>query len=74
MHQDVGLYAAVLDAGERPSSRLAEGRHAWVHVARGDVAVNGKTLGEGDGAALSDEPRLEIRASSPSEVLVFDLA
>ena len=49
------------------------GRHAWVHVARGQVTVNGKTLGEGDGAALTDERAVEI-AGGDGEVLVFDLA
>ena len=34
---------------------LAKGRHAWVHVARGNVKVNGQTLGAGDGVAVSDE-------------------
>jgi hypothetical protein len=75
VHQDVALSAAVLDPGEVVEHAIAKGRHAWVQVVRGDgLSVNGKTLAAGDGAALSDEPRLELRATSPSEVLVFDLA
>jgi hypothetical protein len=46
-----------------------------VQVIRGDgLDVNGKKLGAGDGAALSDETGLDLRATSPSELLVFDLA
>ena len=50
------------------------GRHAWVHVARGHARVNGRELGEGDGAAISDEPSVVVEGVDPSEVLVFDLA
>jgi len=42
-------------------------------VARGAVSLNGVALGVGDGAALSEEGALDIRASAPAEVLLFDL-
>src|SRR5437867_4305541 len=34
IHQDVDLFSAVLNAGDRASHALRAGRHAWVHVAR----------------------------------------
>jgi quercetin 2,3-dioxygenase len=75
VHQDMSLYAAVLDAGQTAELAIGKGRHAWVQVVRGEgVTVNDKTLGAGDGAAISDEAKLDVRASSASEVLVFDLA
>lgn len=74
IHQDVDLYAAVLDAGQRASLALRPGRHAWVQVVRGAVALNGETLGQGDGAAVSEETALEVAATGAAEVLVFDLA
>ena len=73
LHQDVALWAGVLDEGQKAELALAPGRHAWVHVARGAATVNGQRLGEGDGAALSDEPALALRGHG-GEVLVFDLA
>ena len=73
LHQDVALWAGVLDEGQTAELPLADGRHAWVHVARGAVSVNGKRLGEGDGAALSDERAVAL-AGHGGEVLVFDLA
>jgi quercetin 2,3-dioxygenase len=42
-------------------------------VARGAVDVNGTSLATGDGASVSDETRVAIRASEPAEVLLFDL-
>jgi hypothetical protein len=73
LHQDVDLYAALLDSGEVVEHALRPGRHAWVQVARGAVALGDLALAAGDGAALSDEPSLRLAASEPSEVLVFDL-
>jgi redox-sensitive bicupin YhaK (pirin superfamily) len=76
IHQDARLYLALLGDGERARHAVAAGRHAWVHVARGEVAVNGEVLRAGDGAAVSDERALELagRGPSPADVLVFDLA
>jgi redox-sensitive bicupin YhaK (pirin superfamily) len=74
IHQDVDLYAAVLDPGASARLDLRPGRHAWVQVIRGDVAVNDQELHQGDGAAVSDEVRLELTAQNETEVLVFDLA
>jgi len=85
IHQDARLYGVVLQPGQSAEVPLAQGRHAWVHVARGAVALDGRTLSAGDGAALSDEKAVRLAGgtaagvgSSPSgaagEVLIFDLA
>ncbi len=74
IHQDVSLYAAKLTAGQKASHALAPGRHAWVQVARGAVQMNGQKLAAGDGAAISDEKKLEFVAEKPAEILLFDLA
>ncbi|HSZ81271.1 MAG TPA: pirin family protein [Polyangia bacterium] len=73
LHQDVALYIGLLDEGQKAEVALAAGRHAWVHVARGAATVNGQRLGEGDGAALSDERAVTVEGHG-CEVLVFDLA
>jgi redox-sensitive bicupin YhaK (pirin superfamily) len=74
VHQDVALYAGVLDAGASVSHRLAPGRHAWVQVVRGAVDLGGQRLQAGDGASLSEEAELTLTARDPAEVLLFDLA
>lgn len=74
IHQDARVYASLLGSGERATLQLSDGRHAWVHVARGEAKVNGVTLSGGDGAALSDEPRLALEGVDDAELLVFDLA
>ena len=74
IHQDAKLFSGVLDAGTRLDHSIAPGRHAWIQIARGQVTLNGVTLAQGDGAAVSEETRLAIEAISDAEVLVFDLA
>ena len=74
LHQDVDLYATLLADGERRSFALRPGRHAWLQVARGQVIMNGQSLKEGDGAAFSDVPAIELAGSADSEILLFDLA
>jgi redox-sensitive bicupin YhaK (pirin superfamily) len=80
IHQDAGVYAAELQAGETLSYSLAPGRFGWVQVASGNMVLNGKKLGEGDGAAITDERELSLawaaRDGSPesTEFLLFDLA
>jgi quercetin 2,3-dioxygenase len=74
IHQDVDLFAGLLSAGARVVHKLRPGRAAWVQVLRGGVAVNGRALRAGDGAAVEDEPAVELVAGDAAEVLLFDLA
>jgi len=74
VRQDVALYAALPRAGEPLRHTLAAGRHAWVHVARGQIELGGEQLEAGDAAAISDARGLELTGSDTSEVLLFDLA
>lgn len=73
IHQDTDLWLAKLEAGQGVNHSLASGRHAWVHVAEGEVSLNGRTLAGGDAAALSEETALEFHATKPAQVLLFDL-
>jgi quercetin 2,3-dioxygenase len=86
VHQDVSLYLARLWAGDEARHPIAPGRSVYVHVARGEISVNGRDLGSGDGASLSGEAARELRGrgnqatgdeigdGGGGEALVFDLA
>lgn len=74
IHQDARMFVARLGEGQEVSRPIETGRHAWVQVARGTVEVNGETLAEGDGASLTDEDQVKLRATADAEVLLFDLA
>ena len=77
IHTDALVYAGIFGAGESADLAIGAGRHAWVHVARGKVRVNGRDLGAGDAAALSEEAAVRVEGvegAEGGEVLVFDLA
>ena len=73
IHQDAELLLGKLDVGQSVKHSLAPNRHAWVHVAEGEVTLNGQKLSGGDAVGVSGESVLEISAGKPSQVLVFDL-
>ena len=73
IHQDARMYAGLLDGGERAGLEIAEGRLAYLHVARGEVVVNGRKLVAGDALLYEDEASVTIGEAQDAEVLVFDL-
>jgi redox-sensitive bicupin YhaK (pirin superfamily) len=73
IHQDTLLYATRLNRNDGVSHPLAPGRSAYVQVARGSVEVNGERLTAGDGARIEKESAVQLTASEPTEVLLFDL-
>jgi redox-sensitive bicupin YhaK (pirin superfamily) len=74
IHQDVKVYDALLTAGESILHQLDGDRLAWIQVVKGTITVNDTPLGTGDGAAISKETYLNLKASEDAEVLLFDLA
>ena len=74
VHQDVSVYAGLLDEGERASFVLKAGRGAWVHVASGAVEIAGTRLATGDAVSIEEAGTYELAGRERGEVLVFDLA
>ena len=77
INQDASVYASLLDSGKTLDLDLGPGRHAWVQLVGGELDVNGKRLTKGDGAAVSDETKLNLASvggSGAAEFLLFDLA
>jgi redox-sensitive bicupin YhaK (pirin superfamily) len=73
IHQDARIHAGLFDGAEAASLPIAPGRRAYVHLARGDLRVNGHTLVAGDALALEGESRIDLAQGRGAEVLVFDL-
>ena len=73
INQDADLYVAKLEPGNQVTHELKVDRHAWLHVAEGEVKLNGDTLKGGDAAALSGESLVKLTATKASQVLLFDL-
>src|SRR5437879_265558 len=68
------LEGSLLKPGEHVQHELPNDRYGWLQVAKGTVELNGKPLQQGDGAAISEELKVEINGKEDSEILLFDLA
>jgi redox-sensitive bicupin YhaK (pirin superfamily) len=73
IRQDASIFGGLLAPDQSVTRPIAKGRHVWVQVVRGALAVNEERLDAGDGAALTNETELRLTATTDAEVLVFDL-
>jgi redox-sensitive bicupin YhaK (pirin superfamily) len=74
IHADAALYAGLFDGAESARIALNPARKSYVHLVRGELAVNGTHLATGDAALITGESLLELSGGKDAEVLVFDLA
>jgi len=73
IHQDARVYAGLFEALEGADLDLRPDRRAYVHVALGELQVNGERLAAGDALKLEGAARLSLSDGVDAEVLVFDL-
>lgn len=73
VHQDISLFATVLEQGKTLDYQLAEQRSIYLQVARGSVNLNGEVLLAGDAAKVEQLPALQLQALEDAELLLFDL-
>src|SRR5206468_5241411 len=68
INQDADLWLGRLGPGDRVTHQVAAGRNAWVHLAEGEVSINGQKLSGGDALSVSEATALELSASKPSQI------
>lgn len=73
IQQHARIYAGLFDGDESATLALDDNRHAYVHVARGSIELDGTKLAAGDGVRLRNPQALKLAAAENAEVLVFDL-
>ncbi|MCH5677096.1 pirin family protein [Streptomyces gilvus] len=66
------LHVRRLTQGERTA--VPDGAFVYVHVARGDVTLDGVELGRGDAARLTDAKDLEAVGVTNAELLMWEMA
>ena len=74
IHADARVLGATLKKGETAEYRLGIERLAYLVAAKGSVEIEGKTVGERDGAAISETDVLKIRALENAEIVLVDTA
>jgi quercetin 2,3-dioxygenase len=68
------VLGATLKAGETTKYELGARRHGYLVPAKGSVEVNGVLIGARDGAAITDEAILAVKALEDSEIVLVDAA
>jgi len=72
LHQDVYLYAGLLNSEQPVQYILQEKRYAWLHVAKGEVTIAEKQFATGDAIAFQGPQAIDIQGTN-AEVLLFNL-
>jgi redox-sensitive bicupin YhaK (pirin superfamily) len=73
VHQDLALYATILNQSASLDYALSANRSAYLQVAKGQVRANGELLIAGDALMLDNSQSLHIEAVENAEMLLFDL-
>jgi redox-sensitive bicupin YhaK (pirin superfamily) len=73
INQDADVFLGKMAAGGKISHALKPDRHAWIHVAEGEVKLGDLLLKAGDAATLSGESLIDLTGKSAAQVLLFDL-
>lgn len=74
IHQDVDLFASVLEAGKELTLEGTTGRRVFVQLISGELEVNGHALDAGDGAQIRGVDAIHVNAKSESEFLLFSMS
>ena len=73
IHQDAKLYVGLFDEKQNAVLELKKNRLYYVHLARGQLNVNGSVLSAGDALMMQNEEQLSLADGIQAEVLLFDL-
>lgn len=73
IHQDARVYAGLFDGNETAEFVAPPGRRTYVHVAQGQIRINGILLKAGDALKASSETEFHINEGVQAELLLFDL-
>ena len=74
IHQDVDLYASILEKGKNVMLDDVADRRILVQIVSGSVNVNGETLLAGDGVQIRDVAAIDITANDDTELLLFNIS
>ena len=73
IRQDASLLATELDSDVPLTYQPQAGRRLYLHVARGELLLNGIALLGGDGAFIENETAVTLSDAKGAEALLFDL-
>jgi quercetin 2,3-dioxygenase len=73
VYQDAKVFAGLFDGEESAQYDLGTDRYAYLHVAQGELDVNGYRFYAGDGARIRKQDSIHFSKGKQAEILLFDL-
>jgi len=73
VHQEARVFVASLSEGTSVGREVPRGFGHYLYLIGGAVELNGEKLAAGDAAKIGAEPRLDIRALEPSELITVEV-
>jgi quercetin 2,3-dioxygenase len=75
IYQQVWVWASVFEKDFEKSFSLQNGEKLWLHVANGEIQVDGQVLKKGDALKIEEQTALKIKGlASESEFVMMELA
>ena len=71
IYQDAAIYGGNIKAGNSSINKIKH--QAYILASNGEFEINGVNMKKGDGAEISDEKEIIIKAKSDCEVLIIDV-
>ena len=71
IHQDVKIYAGKLNNNTELNHPIKD--QAYVLVSKGEIDIDGQAMHKGDGAQITEQDLINIKALSDAEILVIDV-
>jgi redox-sensitive bicupin YhaK (pirin superfamily) len=72
LNQDVDMLIGLFDGDEKSNYEIKNNRKIWLHLAKGEIEINGIKLHAGDSGAVENEKLLELKNGKNSEIIIFD--
>ncbi len=74
IHQDMKISVLSLDAGQELKYSMESGRQAYLIQIEGESRINENDMGERDGAEITNESEITLKALNDSHFILLDMA
>ncbi len=75
IYQQAWVWSSIFEKEIEKSFSVKNGEKLWLHVANGEIEVDGQKLIKGDGLGINDQTALKIKGlASRSEFIIMELA
>lgn len=73
INQDAKIFLSDLEKGKSVTHNTKFERGIYIHIAEGEVEINGTVLKRGDAAEITNENAVKITSLADSKIILFDL-